>query len=71
MGAPPENTRAKFRSRFVRQANDKKILCGVNWSYIHLYEPYQKLFLSIDPLKSDYEEASKLEYDLEGNTISP
>jgi len=60
MHHPPESTRAKFRGRFVRLANDRKILCGVNWSYIQLYEPYQKLFLSTDPLKADYEEASRM-----------
>lgn len=62
MHQPPQTTRAKFRGRFVRLANDRKILCGVNWSYIQLYEPYQKLFLSTDPLKSDYEEASRMVY---------
>ena len=60
MHLPPETTRAKFRGRFVKLANERKILCGVNWSYIQLYEPYQKLFLSTDPLKSDYEEASRM-----------
>jgi len=62
LSEPPETTRAKFRGRFVRLANDRKILCGVNWAYIQLYEPFQKLFLSIDPLKSDYEEASRMNY---------
>jgi len=62
MHQPPQTTRAKFRGRFVRLANDRKILCGVNWSYIQLYEPYQKLFLSTDPLKADYEEASRMVY---------
>jgi len=60
MSEPPETTRAKFRGRYVRLANDRKILCGVNWAYIQLYEPYQKLFLSTDPLRPDYEEASRL-----------
>jgi len=64
MHQPPQTTRAKFRGRFVRLANDRKILCGVNWSYIQLYEPYQKLFLSTDPLKSDYEEASRMVYSV-------
>ncbi|MCH8294179.1 proteasome accessory factor PafA2 family protein [Candidatus Poribacteria bacterium] len=54
----PDTTRAKFRGRFVKLANERKILCGVNWSYIQLYEPYQKLFLATDPLKAEYEEAS-------------
>ena len=64
MHLPPETTRAKFRGRFVKLANERKILCGVNWSYIQLYEPYQKLFLSTDPLKSDYEEASRMIYSI-------
>ncbi len=55
---PPETTRAKFRSNMVKLANEKRILCGVNWSYIQLHEPYQKLFLSTDPLVPYYEEAS-------------
>ncbi len=55
---PPETTRAIFRGRFVKLANERKILCGVNWNYIQLYEPYQRLFLSTDPLQSEYEEAS-------------
>ena len=64
MHLPPESTRAKFRGRFVKLANERKILCGVNWSYIQLYEPYQKLFLSTDPMKSEYEEASRMIYSI-------
>ena len=64
MHHPPETTRAKFRGRFVKLANERKILCGVNWSYIQLYEPYQKLYLSTDPLQADYEEASRMIYSI-------
>ena len=64
MHHPPETTRAKFRGRFVKLANERKILCGVNWSYIQLYEPYQKLFLSTDPLEAEYEEASRMIYSI-------
>ena len=64
MHHPPETTRAKFRGKFVKLANDSKILCGVNWSYIQLYEPYQKLFLSTDPLQAEYEEASRMIYSI-------
>lgn len=64
MHNPPETTRAKFRGRIVKLANKKKIMCGVNWSYIQLHEPYQKLFLSTDPLKPEYEEASKMIYSI-------
>ena len=64
MRFPPETTRAKFRGRFVQLCNEKKITCGVNWSYIQLYEPYQKLFLSTDPLQAEYEEASKMIYSI-------
>ena len=64
MHFPPETTRAKFRGRFVKLANERKILCGVNWSYIQLYEPYQKLFLSTDPLQAEYEEASRMIYSI-------
>ena len=59
---PPGTTRAKFRGRFVKLVQDRKITCGVNWSYIQLYEPYQKLYLSTDPLKVEYEEASRAIY---------
>ena len=64
MHHPPGTTRAKFRGRFVKLANERKILCGVNWSYIQLYEPYQKLFLSTDPLQAEYEEASRMIYSI-------
>ena len=64
MHLPPETTRAKFRGRFVKLANERKILCGVNWSYIQLYEPYQKLFLSTDPMRPEYEEASRMIYSI-------
>jgi proteasome accessory factor A len=64
MHHPPETTRAKFRGKFVKLANERKILCGVNWSYIQLYEPYQKLFLSTDPLQSEYEEANRMIYSV-------
>jgi len=64
MHNPPETTRAKFRGKIVKLANKKKILCGVNWSYIQLHEPYQKLFLSTDPLKPKYEEASRMIYSI-------
>lgn len=53
---PPQTTRAKFRGNYVKLANEKKILCGVNWSYIQIYEPEQKLFSSADPLAPDYVE---------------
>ena len=55
MHQPPENTRAQFRSKFVKRANERKVLCGVDWSYIQLYEPYQKLFLMHDPLQSEFQ----------------
>ncbi len=64
MHLPPETTRAKFRGRFVKLANERKILCGVNWSYIQLYEPYQKLFLSTDPMRPEYEEADSTIYSI-------
>ena len=59
---PPGTTRAKFRGRFVKLVQDRKISCGVNWSYIQLYEPYQKLYLSTDPLKVEYEEVNRAIY---------
>ena len=64
MHAPPERTRAKFRGRFIKLVNTGKILCGVNWSYIQLYEPYQKLYLSTDPLEPEFEEASRMIYSI-------
>ena len=44
---PPERTRAKFRGKFIKKVNEGKVLCGVNWSYIQLYEPYQ-ILLPVD-----------------------
>ena len=64
MHNPPETTRAKFRGKIVKLANERKIMCGVNWSYIQLHEPHQKLFLSTDPLKPEYEEASRMIYSI-------
>ena len=64
MHTPPERTRAKFRGRFIKLVNTGKILCGVNWSYIQLYEPYQKLYLSTDPLEPEFEEASRMIYSI-------
>ena len=64
MHYPPETTRAKFRGRFVKLANERKVLCGVNWSYIQLYEPYQKLYLSTDPFQVDFDEASRMIYSI-------
>ena len=55
MHQPPDTTRAKFRGKFVKLANERKVLCGVNWSYIQLYEPYQKLFLMHDPLQPEFQ----------------
>ena len=55
MHQPPDTTRAKFRGKFVKLANERKVLCGVNWSYIQLYEPYQKLFLMPDPLQPEFQ----------------
>ena len=63
MHHPPETTRAKFRGNIVKQANERKILAGVNWSYIKLYEPYQKLFLMTDPLQSEFEAEDTLPPD--------
>ena len=55
MHHPPETTRAQFRGKFVKLANERKVLCGVNWNYIQLYEPYQKLFLMLDPFQSEFQ----------------
>ncbi|MCZ6679755.1 MAG: proteasome accessory factor PafA2 family protein [Candidatus Poribacteria bacterium] len=55
MHQPPENTRATFRGKYVKLANERKVLCGVNWNYIQLYEPYQKLFLLDNPFQSEFE----------------
>jgi proteasome accessory factor A len=64
MRHPPKTTRAAFRGRFVKLQNERKILCGVNWSYIQLYEPYQKLYLSTDPLQPEYDEANRMIYSM-------
>jgi|GEM_PF-1413995 len=56
MDEPPGTTRARFRAQFIKLANEMKILCGVNWSYIQLYEPGRQLYLNLDPLNPVYEE---------------
>ncbi|HEX29502.1 TPA: sigma-70 family RNA polymerase sigma factor [Candidatus Poribacteria bacterium] len=56
MDEPPGTTRARFRAQFIKLANERKILCGVNWSYIQLYEPERQLYLNLDPLNPVYEE---------------
>ena len=61
---PPERTRAKFRGKFIKKVNEGKVLCGVNWSYIQLYEPYQILYLSTDPFKPEFDEASRTIYSI-------
>ncbi len=61
---PPERTRAKFRGKFIKKVNQGKVIGGVNWSYIQLYEPYQILYLSNDPFKPEFDEASRAIYSI-------
>ncbi|RKU35921.1 Pup--protein ligase [Candidatus Poribacteria bacterium] len=61
---PPKGTRAKFRGKFIKKINEGKMLGGVNWSYIHIYEPHQILYLSEDPFKPEFDEASRMVYSI-------
>lgn len=62
----PEMTCAKFRGNIVKQANERKILSGVNWSYIQLFEPCQKLFLMTDVLQSEFDSEDTRPEDFQG-----
>ncbi len=52
MTTPPQTTRAKVRSDFIRFANEKNKSYDVGWSYLKLNDRYQRTILCKDPFKS-------------------
>jgi len=51
MTTPPQTTRAKVRSDFIRYANEKNKSYDVGWSYLKLNDRYQRTILCKDPFK--------------------
>ncbi|HWU38967.1 MAG TPA: proteasome accessory factor PafA2 family protein, partial [Candidatus Acidoferrum sp.] len=48
---PPQTTRAKIRSDFIRFANERNKSYDVGWSYLKLNDRYQRTILCKDPFK--------------------
>jgi proteasome accessory factor A len=51
MTTPPQTTRAKVRSDFIKFANEKNKSYDVGWSYLKLNDRYQRTILCKDPFK--------------------
>ncbi len=51
MSVPPQTTRAKVRSDFIRFANERNKSYDVGWSYLKLNDRYQRTILCKDPFK--------------------
>jgi proteasome accessory factor A len=51
MTLPPQTTRAKIRSDFIRFANERNKSYDVGWSYLKLNDRYQRTILCKDPFK--------------------
>src|SRR5574337_1317504 len=49
MTTPPQTTRAKVRSDFIKYANEKNKSYDVGWSYLKLNDRYQRTILCKDP----------------------
>ncbi len=49
---PPQNTRAKIRGDFVREANRLKKSYSVDWGYLKLNGHFQKTVICKDPFRS-------------------
>ncbi len=52
MTTPPQTTRAKVRSDFIKYANERNKSYDVGWSYLKLNDRYQRTILCKDPFKS-------------------
>jgi proteasome accessory factor A len=52
MTMPPQTTRAKIRSDFIKFANERNKSYDVGWSYLKLNDRYQRTILCKDPFKS-------------------
>ncbi|HTP25455.1 MAG TPA: depupylase/deamidase Dop [Anaeromyxobacteraceae bacterium] len=48
---PPQTTRAKIRSDFIKFANERNKSYDVGWSYLKLNDRYQRTILCKDPFK--------------------
>jgi proteasome accessory factor A len=48
---PPQTTRAKIRSDFIRFANERNKSYDVGWSYLKLNDRYQRTILCKDPFR--------------------
>jgi len=51
MTTPPQTTRAKVRSDFIKFANERNKSYDVGWSYLKLNDRYQRTILCKDPFK--------------------
>ncbi len=51
MSTPPQTTRAKIRSDFIKFANERNKSYDVGWSYLKLNDRYQRTILCKDPFK--------------------
>ncbi|MEE8502857.1 MAG: proteasome accessory factor PafA2 family protein, partial [candidate division NC10 bacterium] len=52
MVEPPQTTRAKIRSDFIRYAVERNKSYDVGWSYLKLNDRYQRTILCKDPFQS-------------------
>ncbi len=52
MVQPPQTTRAKIRSDFIRYATERNKSYDVGWSYLKLNDRYQRTILCKDPFQS-------------------
>jgi proteasome accessory factor A len=51
MTTPPQTTRAKIRSDFIKFANERNKSYDVGWSYLKLNDRYQRTILCKDPFR--------------------
>jgi proteasome accessory factor A len=51
MTVPPQTTRAKIRSDFIKFANERNKSYDVGWSYLKLNDRYQRTILCKDPFR--------------------
>ena len=52
MTTPPQTTRAKVRSDFIKYATERNKSYDVGWSYLKLNDRYQRTILCKDPFKA-------------------
>jgi proteasome accessory factor A len=49
---PPQSTRARIRSDFIKYATERNKSYDVGWSYLKLNDRYQRTILCKDPFQS-------------------